>query len=58
VATKNKWEKGMKEEIDSLVNKHTCDSVQLHAIKRSYVCLYCIVYLLCFISHLFYFIAS
>jgi hypothetical protein len=35
VDTKRKWEKGMKEEIDSLVNNHTWDLVQLPAGKRA-----------------------
>jgi hypothetical protein len=35
VDTKNKWEQGMKEEMDSLVNKQTWDLVQLPARKRS-----------------------
>jgi hypothetical protein len=34
VDTKKKWEKGMKEEMDSLVNNHTWDLVQLPAGKR------------------------
>jgi hypothetical protein len=33
--TKRKWEQGMKEEIDSLVNKHTWDLVQLPVGKRA-----------------------
>jgi hypothetical protein len=33
VDTKNKWEKGMKEEMDSFVNNQTWDLVQLPAIK-------------------------
>ena len=35
VDTKNKWEKGMKEEIDSLVNKKTHNLVQLPVRKRA-----------------------
>ena len=35
VDTKMKWEKGMKEEMDSLVNNHTWDLVQLPARKRA-----------------------
>jgi hypothetical protein len=35
VDTKNKWEKGMKEEMDSLVNNQTWDLVQLLAQKRA-----------------------
>ena len=35
VDTKKKWEKGMKEEIDSLVNNHTWDLVQLPVGKRA-----------------------
>jgi hypothetical protein len=35
VDTKNKWEKGMKEEMDSLVNNHTWDLVQLPTGKRA-----------------------
>jgi hypothetical protein len=35
VDTKKKWEKGMKEEMDSLVNNHTWDLVQLLAGKRA-----------------------
>jgi hypothetical protein len=34
VDTKNKWEQGMKEEMDSLVNNQTWDLVQLPAKKR------------------------
>jgi len=30
VDTKKNWEQGMKEEMDSLVNKQTWDLVQLH----------------------------
>jgi len=33
VATKNKWEQGMKEEMDSLVNKQTWDFVQFPIAK-------------------------
>ena len=33
VETKKKWEEGMKEEMDSLVNNHTWDLVQLPAKK-------------------------
>jgi hypothetical protein len=36
VDTKNKWEKGMKEEMDSLVNNQTWDLVQLHEGKREF----------------------
>jgi acyl-CoA reductase-like NAD-dependent aldehyde dehydrogenase len=36
VDTKRKWEKGMKEEMDSLVNNHTWDLVQLPIEKRSF----------------------
>jgi hypothetical protein len=32
--TKNKWEKGMKEEMDSLVNNQTWDLVQFPTRKR------------------------
>jgi hypothetical protein len=35
VDTKRKWEKGMKEEMDSLVNNHTWDLVHLSAGKRT-----------------------
>jgi hypothetical protein len=35
VDTKKKWEQGMKEEMDSLVNNHTWDLVQLPAKKRA-----------------------
>jgi hypothetical protein len=35
VDIKKKWEKGMKEEMDSLVNNQTWDLVQLHAGKRA-----------------------
>jgi hypothetical protein len=35
VDTKKKWERGMKEEMDSLVNNHTWDLVQLPAGKRA-----------------------
>jgi hypothetical protein len=35
VDTKKKWEQGMKEEMDSLVNKQTWDLVQLLAKKRA-----------------------
>jgi hypothetical protein len=35
VDTKNKWEQGMKEEIDSLVNNQTWDLVQLPIGKRA-----------------------
>jgi hypothetical protein len=35
VDTKRKWEQGMKEEMDSLVNNHTWDLVQLPAGKRA-----------------------
>jgi hypothetical protein len=35
VDTKKKWEKYMKEEMDSLVNKQTWDLVQLPAVKKS-----------------------
>jgi hypothetical protein len=35
VDTKNKWEKGMKEEMDSLVNNQTWDLVQVPAGKRA-----------------------
>jgi hypothetical protein len=35
VETKKKWEQGMKEEMDSLVNNHTWDLVQLHVGKRA-----------------------
>jgi hypothetical protein len=35
VDTKKKWERGMKEEIDSLVNNQTWDLVQLSARKRA-----------------------
>jgi hypothetical protein len=35
VDTKNKWEQGMKEETDSLVNNHTLDSVQVLVGKRA-----------------------
>jgi hypothetical protein len=35
VDTKKKWEQGMKEEIDSLVNNQTWDLVQLHVGKRA-----------------------
>jgi hypothetical protein len=34
VYTKRKWEEGMKEEMDSLVNNHTWDLVQLPVGKR------------------------
>jgi exonuclease III len=34
VDTKNKWEQGMKEEIDSLVNKQTWDLVKLPTGKK------------------------
>jgi hypothetical protein len=34
VDTKRKWEQGIKEEMDSLVNNHTWDLVQLHVGKR------------------------
>ena len=34
VETKKKWEEAMKEEMDSLVNNHTWDLVQLPAGKR------------------------
>ena len=33
--TKKKWEKGMKEEMDSLVNNQTWDLVQFPAEKRA-----------------------
>ena len=33
--TKRKWEQGMKEKMDSLVNKQTWDLVQLSARKRA-----------------------
>jgi hypothetical protein len=36
VDTKNKWEQGMKEEIDSLENNQTWDLVQLPAGKRAW----------------------
>ena len=35
VETRKKWEEGMKEEMDSLVNNHTWDLVQLPAGKRA-----------------------
>jgi hypothetical protein len=35
VETKKKWEQGMKEEMDSLVNNHTWDLVQLPEGKRA-----------------------
>jgi hypothetical protein len=35
VDTKNKWEKGMKEEMDSLVNNHIWDLVQFSIGKRA-----------------------
>ena len=35
VETRKKWEEGMKEEMDSLVNNHTWDLVQLPAEKRA-----------------------
>jgi hypothetical protein len=35
VDTKKKWEQGMKEEMDSLVNKQTWDLVQLPVGKRT-----------------------
>jgi hypothetical protein len=35
VDTKKKWEQGMKEEMNSLVNNQTCDFVQLLAGKRA-----------------------
>jgi hypothetical protein len=35
VVTKKKWEQGMKEEMDSLENNHTCDLVQLSIGKRA-----------------------
>ena len=35
VDTKKKWEQGMKEEMDSLVNNHNWDLVQFPAGKRS-----------------------
>ena len=35
VDTKKKWEQGMKEEMDSLVNNHTWDLVQLPRRKRA-----------------------
>jgi hypothetical protein len=35
VDTKNKWEKGMEEEKDSLVNNQTWDLVQLPTGKRA-----------------------
>jgi hypothetical protein len=35
VNTKRKWEQGMKEEMDSLVNNETWDLVQLPAGKRA-----------------------
>jgi hypothetical protein len=35
VETKKKWEQGMKDEMDSLVNKQTWDLVQCHAGKRA-----------------------
>jgi hypothetical protein len=35
VDTKNKWEQGMKEEMDSLVNNWTWDLVQFPAKKRA-----------------------
>ena len=35
VDTKNKWEKGMKEEMDSMVNNQTWDLFQLPAEKRT-----------------------
>jgi hypothetical protein len=35
VDTKNKWEQGMKEEMDSLVNNQTWDLVQFPAGKRA-----------------------
>jgi hypothetical protein len=35
VDTKKKWEQGMKEEMDSLVNNQTWDLVQLPAGKRA-----------------------
>ena len=36
VDTKKKWEQGMKEEMDSLVNNQTWDLVQLSAGKRAF----------------------
>jgi hypothetical protein len=35
VDTKNKWEQGMKEEMDSLVNNQTWDLVQVACKKKS-----------------------
>jgi hypothetical protein len=35
VDTKRKWEQGMKEEMDSLVNNHTWDLVQFPTRKRA-----------------------
>jgi len=35
VETKNKWEQGMKEEMDSLVNNQTWDLIQFPAGKRA-----------------------
>ena len=35
VETRKKWEEGMKEEMDCLVNNHTWDLVQLPARKRA-----------------------
>ena len=35
VETRKKWEEGMKEEMDSLVNNHTWDLVQLSTGKRA-----------------------
>jgi hypothetical protein len=35
VDTKNKWEQGMKEKMDSLVNKETWDLVQFPTKKRA-----------------------
>jgi hypothetical protein len=35
VDTKKKWEQGMKEKMDSLVNNQTWDLVQLSAGKRA-----------------------
>ena len=34
VETKNKWEKGMNEQMDSLVRNQTWDLVELHACKK------------------------
>ena len=35
IETRKKWEEGMKEEMDSLVNNHTWDLVQFPAGKRA-----------------------